>query len=243
MVIYDGDPGVHLDRASDIEAGAHSNISRLDLGVHTGTYVDAPLHFSPNGAGTESLALEPLIGSAVVVDATSLAGPIDRAALKPLAIPARTERVLLKTTNGRLWDSDVFTRDFIRLTGDGAEYLVENGVRVVGIDFLSVGDGDAHRVLLDAGVIPIEGLDLRRVAPGEYELSCLPLRLVGSDGAPLAPFSSPSGGLGGFCSAPRQVKRCRWSRSGTELAAAAPGTSHLSVLRLDVMAAIAPFET
>ena len=78
----------------------------------------------------------------------------------------------------------VFSRDFIRLSGDGAEYLVDNGVRVVGIDFLSVGDGDAHRVLLDAGVIPIEGLDLRRVEPGDYQLVCLPLRLVGSDDAP-----------------------------------------------------------
>jgi arylformamidase len=184
MVIYDGNPGVNLERASDIEAGARSNISRLDLGVHTGTHVDAPLHFSSSGAGTESLALEPLIGPAVVVDATAVVGKLDRAALEPLAIPAGTERVLLKTTNGRLWDRDVFSRDFIRLTGDGAQFLVDRDVRVVGIDFLSIGDGDAHRVLLDAGVIPIEGLDLRRVEPGTYEFVCLPLRLVGSDGAP-----------------------------------------------------------
>jgi arylformamidase len=184
MVIYDGNPGVHLERASSIEAGARSNISRLELGVHTGTHVDAPLHFSPDGVGTESLALEPLIGPAVVVDATAAVGKLDRAAVEALAIPDGTDRVLLKTTNGRLWDSDVFTRDFIRLTGDGAQVLVDRRVRLVGIDYLSIGDGDAHGVLLDAGVIPVEGLDLRGVEPGKYQLACLPLRLVGSDGAP-----------------------------------------------------------
>jgi arylformamidase len=92
--------------------------------------------------------------------------------------------VLLKTTNGRLWERDSFSHDFTRLTGDGARYLVRRGVRVVGIDFLSIGDEEAHRELLANGVIPVEGLDLRHVEPGTYQLVCLPLRLEGSDGAP-----------------------------------------------------------
>ena len=88
------------------------------------------------------------------------------------------------TSYGRLWERESFSRDFIRLTGDGARYLIGRGVRVIGIDFLSIGDAEAHRELLGSGVIPVEGLDLRDVEAGDYELACLPLRLVGSDGAP-----------------------------------------------------------
>jgi arylformamidase len=184
MIIYEGNPGVELERVDSIPDGAHANVSRLVLGVHTGTHVDAPLHFIEQGAGSESVELEPLIGSASVVDATAVSGDIDEDALTALDIPPGAERVLLKTTNGRLWEGDVFSRDFIRLTGSGARYLIDQGVRVVGIDFLSIGDGEAHRELLGAGVVPIEGLDLRAVEPGDYQLICLPLRLEGSDGAP-----------------------------------------------------------
>jgi arylformamidase len=184
MIIYDGNPGVELERVDSIEEGAHANVSRLELGVHTGTHVDAPLHFLAEGPGSEALDPEPLIGTATVVDATSVEGDLDEAALSGLEIPAGAERVLLKTTNGRLWEADEFTRDFIRLTGSGARFLIDSGVRVVGIDFLSIGDEEAHRELLGAGVIPIEGLDLRAIEPGEYQLVCLPLRLENSDGAP-----------------------------------------------------------
>lgn len=184
MIIYEGNPGVELERVDSIPDGAHANVSRLVLGVHTGTHVDAPLHFIEQGPGSESVELEPLIGSASVVDATTVSGDIDEDALMALDMPPGAERVLLKTTNSRLWEGDVFSRNFIRLTGSGARYLIDQGVRVVGIDFLSIGDGEAHRELLGAGVIPIEGLDLRAVDPGNYQLICLPLRLEGSDGAP-----------------------------------------------------------
>jgi arylformamidase len=184
MIVYAGNPGVELERVDSILDGAHANVSRLELGVHTGTHVDAPLHFLEGAPGSESLALEPLIGPAAVVDATSAAGDLDAETLERLDIPAGAERVLLKTTNGRLWDARTFSRDFIRLTGSGARYLIGKGVRVVGIDFLSIGDEEAHRELLGARVVPLEGLDLREVEAGEYELVCLPLRLEGSDGAP-----------------------------------------------------------
>jgi arylformamidase len=184
MIIYDGNPGVELERVDSIAKGAHANVSRLELGTHTGTHVDAPLHFLEGAPGSESIELEPLIGPAAVVDATSADGDLDEQALEALDIPAQAERVLLKTANGRLWERDEFSRDFIRLTGSGARYLIRNGTRLVGIDFLSIGDEEAHRELLGAGVVPVEGLDLRAVEPGEYQLVCLPLRLEGSDGAP-----------------------------------------------------------
>jgi arylformamidase len=184
MIVYEGNPGVHLERVDSIPDGAHANVSRLDLGVHTGTHVDAPLHFIEGAPGSESVELAPLVGPAVVVDAMEATADLDERTLAGLDIPRGAERVLLKTTNGRLWERDTFTRDFIRLTGDGARYLIGLGVRVVGIDFLSIGDAEAHRELLGNGVIPVEGLDLRDVEPGDYELVCLPLRLVGSDGAP-----------------------------------------------------------
>jgi arylformamidase len=184
MIVYAGNPGVELERVDSITEGAHANVSRLELGTHTGTHVDAPLHFLEGAPGSEAIELEPLLGPAVVVDATSVEGDLDERGLASLDIPAGAERVLLKTTNGRLWAGNEFSRDFIRLTGSGARYVIENGTRLVGIDFLSIGDEEAHRELLGAGVVPLEGLDLRAVEPGEYELLCLPLRLEGSDGAP-----------------------------------------------------------
>jgi arylformamidase len=184
MIVYDGNPEVALERVDSIPDGAHANVSRLELGVHTGTHVDAPLHFIEGAAGSESLELEPLIGPAVVVDATSADGVLNEEMLGGLNIPTGVERVLLKTTNGRLWERDSFSREFIRLTGSGARYLIGRGVRVVGIDFLSIGNEEAHQELLGRGVVPLEGLDLRHVEAGEYQLICLPLRLEGSDGAP-----------------------------------------------------------
>jgi len=184
MHVYDGNPGFHLELVDSIAAGATANVSRLDLGVHTGTHVDAPVHFIDGAAGTESLDLETLIGPASVVDATTVSGDLDAEALAELALPADLTRVLFKTSNSRLWNRDSFSRDFVRLTGSGARFLIESGVSLVGIDYLSIGDAEAHQELLGAGVTALEGLDLREVDPGDYELICLPLRLEGSDGAP-----------------------------------------------------------
>ena len=173
MVTYPGDPEVRLERVSSIAEGEIANISRLDFGVHTGTHVDAPVHFVDGAAGAETLPLDVLVGPCVVVD-----GP------EPAAVPAGSERVLFKTPNGRLWERDDFADDFVKLDGEGAQALVAGGVRLVGIDYLSIGDEEAHQVLLEAGIVAVEGLDLRRVEPGKYLLVCAPLKLVGSDGAP-----------------------------------------------------------
>jgi RpiB/LacA/LacB family sugar-phosphate isomerase len=183
MHIYRGNPEFRLERHTSIASGAHANVSRLELGVHSGTHVDGPLHFIDGAAGTESLPLEALVGPVEVVDATAVHGALDREALEGLSLP-ETPRILLKTTNSALWDRPEFSHDFIRLSGSGARFLIERGVELIGIDYLSIGDEEAHQDLLSSGVVAVEGLDLRDVEPGRYELICLPIRLEGSDGAP-----------------------------------------------------------
>ena len=173
MVTYPGDPEVRLERVSSIAEGEVANISRLDFGVHTGTHVDAPVHFVEGAAGAEALPVDVLVGPCLVADG-----------LEPAAVPAGAERVLFKTPNSRLWERQDFANDFVKLDGEGARALVASGVRLVGIDYLSIGDEEAHQVLLEAGVVALEGLDLRGVEPGPYRLVCAPLKLVGSDGAP-----------------------------------------------------------
>jgi arylformamidase len=191
MPVYDKNPGVRLERARSIAEGDVVNISRLDLGVHTGTHVDAPVHFIEDGEGVEAIEPEILVGESHVVDATSLDADITGEALESLDLPDGAERLLFKTGNSRLWDVDTFTRDFIRFLESGAVALLERGVRLVGIDYLSIGDEAAHRVFLGNGVVPLEGLDLRLVDPGRYRLYCLPLNLVGSDGAPARVLLEP----------------------------------------------------
>lgn len=191
MPVYDRNPGVHLERARSIADGDTVNISRLDLGVHTGTHVDAPVHFIEGAAGSETIDPEILIGEAHVIDATSLQADIDADALSTLDLPPGAQRLIFKTPNSELWNKDSFTRGFIRFVESGARPLVDAGVRLVGIDYLSIGDERAHEVFLGNGVVPLEGLDLRHVDPGRYRIYCLPLKLVGSDGAPARVLLEP----------------------------------------------------
>jgi arylformamidase len=183
MVVYDGDPEVRLERVHSLEQGDVANNSRLDFGVHSGTHIDAPVHFIDGAPGAEEIPLEPLIGPVSVVDATAVERHLDAETLIALGLP-EADRVLFKTRNSQLWAVERFARDFVHLTGSGAEYLVARGTRLVGLDYLSIGDADAHRTLLGARVVAVEGLDLSRVEAGEYQLVCLPLKIVGSDGAP-----------------------------------------------------------
>jgi arylformamidase len=184
MPIYEGDPGVEITPAKSIERGDVANVSRLDMGAHTGTHVDAPVHFIPGAPGASELPLDPFIGPCVVADATGAVGDIDAGFIGGLDLPPAGGRVLLKTPNSRLWERDSFTFDFVRLNVDGANALIERGVRLVGIDYLSLGDPAVHMALLERGIGVIEGLDLRQVQPGGYLLVCLPLKIAGSDGAP-----------------------------------------------------------
>jgi arylformamidase len=176
-----------LEPIKRIARGDSSNVSTLHMSAHTGTHVDAPRHFFDQGAGTEALPLELLIGRTRVIEIDSRAG-IAAEDLAPIDL-SDDIRVLIKTHNSRLWGSPEFHADYVGVTDSGARHLVEHGIKVVGVDYLSVEKfhnpgAPAHHVLLGAGTIVIEGLNLQEVDPGIYEMFCLPLRVVGSDGAP-----------------------------------------------------------
>jgi arylformamidase len=188
MIVYEGDPDVYFERVKSIAVGASANVSRLDFGVHTGTHIDAPVHFIDGAAGAETLPLDALIGPVTVIDATGITDHIDATTLAGLNVPAGAERVIFKTRNSDLWSKGRFSPDFLALKEDAAEALAARGVRLVGIDYLSIGpkgNGVAtHVALLRKGIVILEGLDLREVTPGAYQLACLPLLINGSDGAP-----------------------------------------------------------
>jgi len=190
MPVWPGDPEPVLERFLKMEDGNDANVSRLAACVHLGTHVDAPYHFLAEGATAESLPLDALVGKAYVVDLTALEGHITAAALEAARLPADAERLLFKTLNSAWWaqGETAFHTDFSALTADAAAYLVARGVRLVGIDYLSIAPYDdpvpTHRTLLGAGVVVIETLDLSAVPAGAYTLYCLPLKLVGSEGAP-----------------------------------------------------------
>lgn len=188
--VWPGDPSVVLERVSSMDAGDHDNVSRLECSVHTGTHVDAPNHFLNDQRTTESLSLEIMVGPALVIEASPQENVITAKVLEKMAIPDGTLRLLIKTRNSGQWESDYGTFDegFVGISADGGEWLVQKGVKLVGVDYLSVAPykqgTPTHQILLKPGVIIIEGLNLSRVSPGEYDLYCLPLKLVGSDGAP-----------------------------------------------------------
>lgn len=158
------------------------------MGAHTGTHMDAPRHFVKGAQGIDEVPLDAVIGPARVIQIQDRQS-IRRAELEQHEIEAR-DRVLFKTANSdHLWSKDEFDEDFIFIAHDAAEYLVQRGVRTVGVDYLSVGGFrqdaiETHDALLGADIWVIEGLDLSGIEPGRYELICLPLKLVGSDGSP-----------------------------------------------------------
>jgi arylformamidase len=184
---FPGNPEFELQPVKRISEGGSSNVSRLVMGTHTGTHVDAPKHFLDDGIGVDALPLDLLIGRARVVEVTRRGGigpeDFEAAGLR------EDLRVLLKTSNSALWNSDVFHEDYTYVTEGGARYLVAQGVKVIGIDYLSIEQfrkpgAPAHKMLLSNGVIIIEGLNLAEADPGMYEMYCLPLAVTGGDGAP-----------------------------------------------------------
>lgn len=188
MPIYPGNPPFEMTPVKRVAAGDSSNNSRLTMGSHTGTHVDAPRHFFDDQPGVESLPLELLIGRARVIDLPHRGGITD-AHLGGAGL-REDIRVLLRTPNSALWNSsEGFHQDYTYLTEAGAKLLVDQGVKVVGVDYLSVeqfkkAGAPAHRMLLGNGVIIIEGLNLSDAEAGQYEMYCLPLRIAGADGAP-----------------------------------------------------------
>jgi len=184
---YPGDPRFDIEFTHRLAAGDPYNLARFSLGAHAGTHVDAPYHFLAGGATVDELPLGILMGKARVLE-IPVRDRIRREDLETLDLRDDL-RVLLKTRmSGQLRLPD-FQEDFVHLTGDAAVYLAQAGLKLVGIDYLSVdrfgsSDFEAHQALLGAGVVIVEGLDLSEVEPGEYDMACLPLRIVGGDGAP-----------------------------------------------------------
>lgn len=192
LPVWSGDPAVAIHRASSIAAGDPVNVTRLDMGAHTGTHVDAPLHFLDGRRSVDQLDLNVLIGPAWVAE-FDVNREITAADFKAAGIPTGIERLLLKTRNSRLWSEKPaeFDEDFVGIAEDGARWLVEQGIRLVGIDYLGVERFDSvplgapvHKTLLAAEMILLEGLNLSAVDPGAYQLICLPVKIQGADGSP-----------------------------------------------------------
>ena len=173
--VYPGDRSVRIDRASDIARGDEFTLSEIAMSAHAGTHVDAPCHFIAGAPSVDALALDVLVGEALVAEIFGT-GAISADVLEQLAIPPDTQRLLLHTP------------DATALGECGAKWLVDRGVKLVGIDGLSIGFSDqsdaVHRILLAAGVVIVESLNLADVPPGEYQLICLPLKLTGAEAAP-----------------------------------------------------------
>ena len=190
MPVWTGDPRIVLERYRSISAGSSCNNSKLACSVHTGTHVDAPAHFIENGKTVESLSLNTLIGPVVVADLTDT-DMITPDMLEALSLGPQTIRLLLKTRNSALWADPhhEFHEDFVALSPQAAQWFIHRGIKLVGIDYLSIqmfkdAEPLTHHTLLGAGVIVVEGLNLQDVPPGHYQLICLPIKLTGSDGAP-----------------------------------------------------------
>jgi arylformamidase len=187
-VVYPGNPPIHIEPQQAISKGAGANVSQLSFGSHTGTHVDAPKHFFDDGEGVDLLDLEVLMGPAVLIEVPSDVMAVTESHLRLHELKGHS-RVLIKTRNSSFIRERSFKQDYTYLAPDGASYLVSLGVKLVGVDYLSVeqfhsGHHRTHRTLLERDVVIVEGLDLSAPPPGPYDLRCLPLRLVGLDGAP-----------------------------------------------------------
>ena len=189
MPVWPGDPTVSMQRISKIEDGGNANVTHISLSAHTGTHVDAPYHFIPDGVTLDAIPLSIMTGRAFVLNLPDV-DLITADVLKQAEIPQRTRRLLFKTRNSDIWASGKkdFQTDFVAVSPDGAQYLVDRGIKMVGIDYLSIApfkqSRPTHEILLKNGVFILEGINLSEVEPGRYSIICLPLNLQGVDGAP-----------------------------------------------------------
>ena len=192
MPTYPGDPAIEIKQALSLAAGDPANVTVLNFGAHTGTHVDAPAHFIEGAPKVDALPLDALVGRARVVEVPKEIRAINALHLSRLNLGG-AERVLFRTRNSDFWSDTTggFREDFTYLEADAARALVQMNIRLVGIDYLSVEkfrseNFETHHALLSSGVVIVEGLDLREVAAGDYELICLPLKVAqgSGDGAP-----------------------------------------------------------
>ena len=190
MPIWPNNPGISMDLTSSITRGDEANVTRLNMGVHTGTHIDAPFHFEPNKATVDQLPLEVLIGPCRVFEMLNINQSIGPDELENLDLNNHT-RILFKTRNSKLWKNSEckFKKDFVYLDPAGAKFLIDQNIKLVGIDYLSIekyGSSDyaTHHLLMCNIIVILEGLDVSKIYPGDYELIALPLKLKGADGSP-----------------------------------------------------------
>lgn len=186
--VWPGEPSPQLTKVKSLSAGDGVTVSELSMCVHTGTHIDAPAHFIEDGAAVSELGLERLVGKVHVVDLGD-APQIDAAQLQRAGIPPGCMRVLFRTRNSRKLQDAEFDPDYVAMTPDGAEWVTRHAISLIGIDYASIEafdepDNQTHKILLGAGVIVIEGLNLSQVAAGSYELLCLPLKVGAAEAAP-----------------------------------------------------------
>ena len=187
-LVYPGNPEIDITLQQAVAKGAGANVSSIKFGSHTGTHADAARHFFDDGQTVDKIPLERLIGPALLISFADDVRAVGAAELSAHDLRGET-RILLRTRNSALLSKKDFVNDYTYLAPDGAQYLVDNGVYLVGIDYLSIeqfhsGHHRTHRILLGKSVVILEGLDLSAPPPGKYELICLPLRIEGCDGAP-----------------------------------------------------------
>ena len=187
LPLWPGDPELRLRWAANIEQGDSVNLTELSMSIHTGTHIDAPLHFLPKGKPIDSLSLNFFVGEAQVIAIPPDVNLITVDILQDVC-EINTARILFKTKNSQLWETSKFQQDYVALEASAAQWLVDQGVQLVGIDYLSIAPfkdpAPTHEILLSNDVVIIESLDLRLVKPGIYTLICLPLKLVGREAAP-----------------------------------------------------------
>jgi arylformamidase len=191
LPIWPGSPPIRFVQNLSLNAGDIANDTALNFSVHTGTHIDAPLHFLSGGISVDQISLDTLIGEAYVASIPKDVDAVTVEILEDLEIPSNTTRLLLKTRNSEIWASDrvqKFEQNFVALTAEAAKWVVEKDISVIGIDYLSIqrfyDSPETHQILLGANVVIIEGLNLSKVHHGFYELFCLPLKLKGIEGAP-----------------------------------------------------------
>jgi arylformamidase len=188
LPVYPGDPPIQIERTQSLEKGDIARVSRLSFSTHIGTHIDPPYHFMKDGVTLDQAPLDVLIGPARVFDVGDVAS-IDAALISTFDLEG-VSRALFKTRNSRFWsETTEFQKDFVYLETDAAEALVARGMKLVGIDYLSIekfgfDKPTTHWTLLGADVYIVEGLDLSAIAPGDYELICLPLKIKDGDGGP-----------------------------------------------------------
>ncbi|MBI2465407.1 cyclase family protein [Candidatus Shapirobacteria bacterium] len=188
MLVWEGDESVSIEQTATL-AKDEVALTRFSFGSHTGTHIDAPSHFLQNGKTLDKIPLNKLIGKCRVLDLTGIKHQeIQVSDLSERNI-TKGDRILLKTGNFRLLRKATFPKKYISLSLEAAEFLVKKEVVLVGTDFLSIEkkanpNHPVHKALLSKGIVNVEGLNLENVPAGKYEMICLPLHVVGVDGAP-----------------------------------------------------------